>query len=99
MVFVKNEAGSDELPFQILLQGKDFPDGEPVVPIPPGLSLQRQQYPYKNIHPFVNDPYKETVCPRPEVLPADDSDNKSPGGMDFVVNLVLEQTKDAQLGR
>ncbi|KAI2645389.1 Sulfide:quinone oxidoreductase, mitochondrial [Labeo rohita] len=55
-------------------------------------SNARQQYLYKNIRPFVDDPYKETVCPRPEVLPVDDSDNKSAGGMDFVVNLVLEQT-------
>lgn len=55
MFFVKKEAGSDELPFQILLQGMDFPDGEPVILIPPGLSLQRQQYLYKNIRPFVDD--------------------------------------------
>ncbi len=99
MVFVKKEAGSDELPFQILLQGMDFPDGEPVILTPPGLSLQRQQYLYKNIRPFVDDPYKDTVSPRPKVLPVDDFDNKSAGEMDIVVNLVLENTKDAELGR
>lgn len=86
MVFVKKEAGSDELPFQILLQDMDFPDGKPVILTPSGFSLQRQQYLYKNIHPFVDDPYKDTVCPRPEVPPFNDSD------------LVLEQTKDAELG-
>ncbi|KAI7808698.1 chaperonin [Triplophysa rosa] len=97
MVFVKKEAGSDELPFQMLLQGMDFPDGEPVILTPPGLSLQRQQYLYKNIRPFVDDPYKDTVCPRPEVLPFNDSD-KSAGEIDIVMNLVLEQNKDAELG-
>ena len=54
-----------EQEFDILLPGAEFPNGQPLVIPPPGLSLQRQQYLYKNIREFVDEPYKDQVCPKP----------------------------------
>ena len=43
---------------------------------PSDLPLQRQHYLYKNIRQFVDEPCKDIVCPRPQILPADNSDTK-----------------------
>jgi hypothetical protein len=46
----------------------------------PGLPLERQQYLYKHINEFVDDPYiyiKDTMCHQPAVLPSSASDDEA----------------------
>lgn len=75
-VFVKNDAEAEEVSFRVLLPNTTFPDGEAPTIDPPGLPLPRQQYLYKSIREFVDDPYKDIVCPRPNVMPPDNSDDE-----------------------
>jgi hypothetical protein len=71
-VWVKRTNGEAETSFPMLLPGQSFPVGRPHVIPPPGLPLQRQQYLFKHIREFVDDPYKDIVCPQPEEMSAVD---------------------------
>lgn len=68
-VFVKEHSESAETEFNILMSDSSFPRGAPDVLAPPGLPLQRQQYLYKSIREYVDEPFKDTVCPKPDALP------------------------------
>ncbi|XP_064614611.1 uncharacterized protein LOC135478267 [Liolophura sinensis] len=67
-VFVKEHSESAETEFNILMSDSSFPRGALDVLAPPGLPLQRQQYLYKSIREYVDEPFKDTVCPKPDVL-------------------------------
>ncbi|XP_041372854.1 uncharacterized protein LOC121386122 [Gigantopelta aegis] len=77
MVFAKKDTEGEEVPFPVLMADTTFPDGEATRIKPPGLLLQRQQYLYKSIREFVDDPFKDIVCPRPdEMLPANSDEEE-----------------------
>ena len=64
VVFAKTNCNTQEEKFD-LLEDSQLPTRAPAAISPPGLSLERQRYLHKNIHPFVKDCWRDVLCPCP----------------------------------
>lgn len=62
-------SGVEEQPFQLCKEPCNLPSDPPTAILPPGLDQKRLDYLYKNIRQFVDEPFKDIVCPDPETFP------------------------------
>ena len=63
---VKEFVSSEQVELSITTDSSIHSSDMPPVMVPAGLTVQRQQYLFDKIRPYVSDEFKDTVCPKPK---------------------------------
>jgi hypothetical protein len=66
VVFFKTRISDAEQRFTLCSDVSRLPKSAPSAIVPPGLDRARREYLFKNIRPYVEDPWKDVMCPEPE---------------------------------
>lgn len=69
VVYVRERIGDEETAIRLLKRGVDPPNNlNPAMLEPAGLTIDRQQYLFTHIRPFVRPACKDVTCPEPQRL-------------------------------